>query len=72
MTEPLRVWRMRRNSTSIDAQIRDSDTPPGAEIRYFYDGTPVYSRQCATRELALTDADQRLRELQRAGWASHW
>ena len=72
MTEPVRVWRVRRNNTSIDALIRDTDTPPGAEIRYLYDGAPVFTRQCPTRELALTDANQRLCELQRVGWATHW
>ena len=72
MTDIERVWRVRRNHASIDAQIRDCATPPGVEIHYFYDGAPVFSRQWPTRELALTDASQRLRELQLAGWNTHW
>ena len=72
MADTERVWRVRRNHTSIAAQIRDCDAPPGAEIHYFYDGALVYRRQWPSREQALTDATARLRELQRAGWATHW
>ena len=72
MTDFERVWRVRRCHTSIDAQIRDVATPRGTEIHYFYDGALVYCRHWRTRELALTDASQRLRELQLAGWSTHW
>ena len=65
-----RLWRVRKNHTSIDAQIHDRDA--GVEIRYFYDGEPVLSQQWPTRQLALTDAAGRLRDLQRAGWTTHW
>jgi hypothetical protein len=65
-----RVWRVRKNHTSIDAQV--SDWEAGVEIRYFYDGEPVFSRRFATRELAEADAAVRLRDLERAGWNSHW
>jgi hypothetical protein len=65
-----RLWRVRKNHTSIDAHIRDLGA--GVEIRYFYDGEPVLSQQWPTRQLALTDAAARLRDLQRAGWTTHW
>jgi hypothetical protein len=65
-----RLWRVRKNHTSIDAHIRDRDV--GVEIRYFYDGEPVLSQQWPTRQLALADAAARLRDLQRAGWTTHW
>ena len=65
-----RLWRVRKNHTSIDAQI--SDRGVGVEIRYFYDSEPVLSQQWPTRQLALTDAAARLRDLQRAGWTTHW
>jgi hypothetical protein len=66
-----RVWRARKNHTWIDAQLREVD---GAafELMFFYDGSLVLSRVCATREDAVARADQQLRELQRAGWNSHW
>jgi hypothetical protein len=65
-----RLWRVRKDHTSIDAQITDHDT--GVEMRYFYNGEPVLSRHWSTRELALTDAATRLQDLQRAGWTTHW
>ena len=65
-----RLWRVRKNHTSIDAHI--SARGVGVEIRYFYDGEPVLSQQWPTRQLALTDAATRLRDLQRAGWTTHW
>ena len=65
-----RVWRVRKDHTSIDAQIDDREA--GVEIRYFYNGEPVLSRRWPTRELALTDAAARLSDLQRAGWNTHW
>jgi len=64
------LWRVRKNHASIDAQI--SDHGAGVEIRYFYDGEPVLAQQWPTRQLALTDAAARLRDLQRAGWTTHW
>jgi hypothetical protein len=64
------LWRVRKNHTSIDAQINDCGV--GVELRYFYDGEPVLSQQWPTRQLALTDAAARLRDLQRAGWTTHW
>jgi hypothetical protein len=65
-----RLWRVRKKHTSIDAQITEHDA--GAEIRYFYNGEPVLSRCWPTRQVALTDAAARLKDLQRAGWNTHW
>ena len=65
-----RLWRVRKNHASIDAHLSDLDT--GVEITYFYDGEPVVTQRWPTRQLALTDAAARLRDLQRAGWTTHW
>jgi hypothetical protein len=65
-----RVWRARKNHTWIDAQLRASDDR--FELRFFYDGNLVFSRSWPTRETALADAARQLRELQRAGWNTHW
>ena len=72
MMDRVRVWRVRRSHASIDVQLRECESATGVEIQYFYDGLPVYSRQWATRELALQEAHQKLRDLQRAGWSTHW
>ena len=72
MIEGVRLWRVRRSHASIDVQLRECAPAPAVEIRYFYDGEPVYSRQWPSRELAVADASERLRDLQRAGWTTHW
>ena len=69
-----RVWRVRRNHTWIDARIVGVAGPDAGsvELKCYYDGEPIYARRWPTRELALTDADARLKDLLRAGWATHW
>jgi hypothetical protein len=70
MTE--RIWRVRKNHTWIDAQIRASADGTAAEVQFFYDGVPLLLRRWPTREEALTQAAAQLRELQRSGWNTHW
>jgi hypothetical protein len=74
MPAPLaeRVWRVRKNHTWIDAQIREYPPSPEVEIQFSYDGVPVVSRRWPSREAALACAADRLSELQRAGWVTHW
>ena len=67
---PSVVWRVRKNHTWIDAQLSDRDA--GVEIRFFYDGALVLSQRWPSRQKALSDAAARLRDLQRAGWITHW
>ena len=72
MTPPVRVWRLRKNHTWIDARIRDSVESKDVELQFFYDGTLVFARRWPSREAALTHADDWLRDLHRAGWNTHW
>jgi hypothetical protein len=67
-----RVWRARKNHTWIDAQLKPAADAAGFELQFFYDGSLVLIRTCATREAAVAHAEQQLRDLQRAGWNSHW
>ena len=67
-----RIWRVRKNHMWIDAQLRDGPDSTGVEVQFFYDGTLVLARQWPSRERALAHAADRLRELQRAGWVTHW
>ena len=69
-TRPQRLWRVRKNHTWIDAQLTSG--PTAIELRFFLDGEPVFSREFPTCALAAADADRRLRDLQRAGWTTHW
>ena len=67
-----RVWRVRRNHTSIDAQIRDCRDSTDVEVQFFYDGARVITRRWPSRAEALACAADQLLELQRAGWVTHW
>ena len=65
-----RLWRVRKDHTWIDAQL--TSNPTATEVRFFLDGERVFSRAFPTRALATADAERRLRDLQRAGWTTHW
>ena len=67
-----RIWRVRKNHTWIDARIRDRPGSPGVELAFFYDGAHIFSTECPSREVAIGEAAFRLRDLQRAGWNTHW
>jgi hypothetical protein len=71
MTTAVRVWRLRKNSTWLDARIEDGGES-GVELQFFRDNTRISSRQWPSREQALADADRQLRDLQLAGWNTHW
>ena len=66
------MWCARKHYTWIDAQLRPSNDPVGFELQLFYDGALISSRVWPTREDAVEDASRQLRELQRAGWNTHW
>jgi hypothetical protein len=67
-----RVWRVRKQHTWIDAQLRGRPDSTEVEIQFFYDGAMVFARSCSSREEALSHAEEQLRDLQRAGWVTHW
>jgi hypothetical protein len=72
MSGEVRVWRLRKNSTWLDARLTESAEEPGVELQFFRDNTLISARRWPTREDAIADADRQLRELQRAGWNTHW
>ena len=72
MSGEIRVWRLRKNHTWIDAQIRGCVESDDVELQFFYDGTLVFARRWPSREAALVHAGDQLRDLQRAGWNTHW
>ncbi len=71
-TSDERIWRARKTHAWIDAQLRPSDEGRAFELRLFYDGDLVFFRAWPTRAAAVSFAAQQLRELQRAGWNTHW
>jgi hypothetical protein len=70
--EPVRVWRLRKNSTWLDARLTDCADSTEVELQFFRDNTLISARRWPSREDAIADAERQLRELQRAGWNSHW
>jgi len=46
---PIRVWRLRKNHTWIDAQIRDCVESDGVELQFFYDGALVFAAVAVAR-----------------------
>ena len=72
MTPPVRVWRVRKNSTWLDARIDDAGGANGVELQFFRDNALISTRRWPSREDALADAARQLGELQRAGWNTHW
>lgn len=71
-----RLWRARKDSRTLDARllIDPLNDPPsaGAELQLFYNGELLYWQRWPSRELAVRDAEDKLKALQIAGWATHW
>ena len=67
---PQRLWRVRKDHTWIDAQV--PSRPNAVDLQFLFDGERVFTRQFPTRALATAEAQRRLRDLQRAGWTTHW
>jgi hypothetical protein len=72
VSDTIRVWRVRKNHTWVDARLRDRADGGGVELEFFYDGSLVFTRRWPTRDDARADADTYLKNLQRAGWNTHW
>jgi hypothetical protein len=72
VNETLRVWRVRKHHTWIDARVRDDAASGAVELLFFYDDSLVFARRCRTRDEAIADARTYLQNLQRAGWNTHW
>jgi hypothetical protein len=65
-----RLWRARRRHHYIDALVRDSDT--GSVLEFRRNGRSLVTWRFDTRAVASAEAMTRLRDLQRAGWNTHW
>jgi hypothetical protein len=72
MTGTIRVWRVRKNHTWIEARLLDAVHTGGIELQFFYNSTLVFARHCASRDDAVAAAEIYLGNLERAGWNAHW
>jgi hypothetical protein len=67
-----RLWRVRKNHVWIDAQLHEAADGSGVDLRFFYDGGLLLASRLANRRAAEAEAGRRLRDLERAGWNTHW
>ena len=72
MSTHVRVWRLRKDHTWLDARLSECAGSTDVDLQFFYDGTLLVARRCPSRREALAHAENRLRDLQRVGWNTHW
>ena len=72
MSDQVRVWRLRKNHTWLDARLNGCAGSTDIELQFFYDGALLQARRWPSRDDAIAHAQRQLRELQRAGWNTHW
>lgn len=65
-----RIWRARRRHHYIDALVRESDA--GSVLEFRRNGRSLVTWRFETRDEASAEAMTRLRDLERAGWNTHW
>ena len=62
-----KLWRLRKRQQSIDAILRDDVT-----LEFVMNGKRMTARRCGSRAQAVNAATEKRKELERAGWATHW
>jgi len=65
-----RLWRLRKRQQSIDAIVREADG--GVTLEFVMNGKRVTARRWPSRAHAVKAATEKRKELERAGWATHW
>jgi len=53
MTPPLRLWRVRKNSTWLDARIDAGDDADGVELQFFRDNALISARRWPTAAASM-------------------
>lgn len=73
VNERERLWRVRKRQQSIDAIVRDGPGDDGqVTLEFVMNGKPVTARRWPSRAQAVKAATEKRKELERAGWATHW
>jgi hypothetical protein len=67
---PIRLWRARRRHDHLDAVV--AATAGRWVLQFLLNDRLIVSWPFDTKDGATEEADARLRELQRAGWNTHW
>lgn len=66
----LRLWRMRRRNQQIEATLAQAG--PSWELTFARNHKPMLVWRYKEPGAARAEADAHRRELERAGWVSHW
>jgi hypothetical protein len=66
-----RLWRLRRRQQIIDAVLHEAQGR-GFTLEFMMNGTPLTRRRCSSRAQAVQVATEKRKDLERAGWATHW
>jgi len=67
-----RLWRLRKRQQSIDAFVHKSDDDDGVTLEFSMNGKRLTARRWPSRAQAVRAATDQRKELERAGWATHW
>jgi hypothetical protein len=67
-----RLWRLRKRQQSIDAIVREHDDDGDVTLEYVMNGKRVTARRWPSRAQAEKAATEKRKDLERAGWATHW
>lgn len=70
MTPRIRLWRARKRHDHLDADVQREEGR--VELVLSLNGRTLVSQPFRSMDAAESAADRRLRELQRAGWNTHW
>jgi hypothetical protein len=67
-----RLWRLRKDHRVIEALTRTRPGSDAVTLTIDYNGEATAVSRWPTCDAAAREADARLREFLRQGWATHW
>ena len=68
MSEIARLWRVRKDHHTLEADLRSHDDSYGVELQILCDGDLVFGRHYDRRELATGEAHALLQHYRADGW----
>jgi hypothetical protein len=66
-----RLWRLRRRQHIIDVMLHENEGGCFT-LEFKMNGSRLMLRRCSTRAHAVQAATEKRKDLERAGWATHW
>ena len=65
-----KLWRVRKRQQTIDAIVREG--AGDVTLEFVMNGRRITARKWPSLAHAVKAATEKLKELERAGWATHW